>query len=184
VVSDIETMHDNMSFLQAQLGQPVAVKGEDVVSIWVALDMLGKAISDIESHYELLDELLDRKIKHCINSHRMLQQLANQMSSQEFLLTNLEPRFGAIENSLRLHTDCFKHIKTFLQQISTLSTAPPRGTQHLGRLYGRSLCRESPPILQAQPCAKTNSQLQNPAATSTVHNYIKTIFYSSPSPTF
>jgi hypothetical protein len=53
--------------LHSHLGNPVPVKGQALSSIWEAVGTIGKAISDMESNREILNEIIDQKNYNKIN---------------------------------------------------------------------------------------------------------------------
>lgn len=110
LVSDVKTMNENMILLQPHLGKPVALKGNGEQSVWDALATLGRAIADIEANNKMLDELLDQKITELLTWHNSFLQLANQTASIRQLLSTFEPHLAFLENSVRVHTDRFKHV--------------------------------------------------------------------------
>jgi len=103
-------MNENMILLQPHLGKPVALKGNGEQSVWNALATLGRAIADIEANNKTLDELLDQKITELLTWHNSFLQLANQTASIRQLLSTFEPHLAFLENSVRVHTDRFKHV--------------------------------------------------------------------------
>jgi hypothetical protein len=74
LVADPKTIHYIVAVLHEQVGSPVSLKGLDFRSVWDAVDVLGKAVVDMESNNELLDELVQQNVLECVSSKLLIHQ--------------------------------------------------------------------------------------------------------------
>lgn len=130
LVADLKTIHCNVAQLHNYVGSPVSLKGLDFNSVWEAVDVLGKAVIDLESNNELLDELVQQKVEVCLASESLFQQTTASIVSMTQRLQQIEQNYGAMEWMLNVHSDRFRTVRAFMQhqhetQASSGSTVGP-----------------------------------------------------------
>jgi hypothetical protein len=120
LVSDVQVLNDNVEALHTHVGNPVQVKGTDPTFIWGALNVLASAQSNLEAASEIMEEGLLAKVGTYLESHPSFREKIDGIERLEHLSDLLDSRLSALENSLRIHRERFKHIKQVLQQIPSL----------------------------------------------------------------
>jgi hypothetical protein len=123
LVADLKTIHCNVAQLHNYVGSPVSLKGLDFNSVWEAVDVLGKAVIDLESNNELLDELIQQKVEECLASESLFQQTTASIVSMTQRLQQIEQNYGAMERMLNVHSDRFRTVRAFMQHQQ--ETQPP-----------------------------------------------------------
>lgn len=120
LVADLQVLNDNITILHTQVGNPIQVKGADPASLWSALDILSKAQSDLEASSEGLEDNLISKFVEHLEHHPSFQQTLEGIERLDHLTAMVDARMTALENSLRIHGERFKHVKQVLQHIPQL----------------------------------------------------------------
>lgn len=115
LVADIKTIHHNVALLHEHVGSPMSLKGLEFRSVWDTVDVPGKAVVDLESSNEILDELLQQKVAECVTSENFLQQMNSTSVRVSQRVEQMEQRFSAMEQLLTSHSDRFRTVRAFMQ---------------------------------------------------------------------
>jgi hypothetical protein len=131
LVADLKTVHGNVALLQDFVGSPVSLKGLDFKSVWEAVEVLGKAVADLETSNEVLDDIVQQKVTDCLAHDPFLQNTSLSLSTISQQLNQIEQRQMTMEHLLNTHTERFKTVRAFMQYQqslpqSSLSTQSPQ----------------------------------------------------------
>jgi len=93
----------------------VALKGLDFKTVWDAIDVLGKAVAELEANNEVMEEFVQQKVIECLGHDANMQEIFSSVSNFNRRMDLLEQRYANLELLLNTHTERFKTVRLFMQ---------------------------------------------------------------------
>jgi hypothetical protein len=96
------------------------------------VDVLGKAVADLEASNDHLKDMVHQKVSDCLTNNALVQQTVTSLYSFVQRINQTEQRYLAMEQLLPTDTECFKMVRAFMHhQQATTSPKGPYSTNFI-----------------------------------------------------